>query len=246
MKYKIYPVYLGGVDVDISTIVYRHKIGEMIRMVLGAFVLEDENGEYILVDTGAPSAREIREKGYGLREMADSVEYIDEIKKLGVDPEKVKLIILTHLHWDHAWNLEYFPNAEVIVQKKELEFALNPTPNARKSYALTKQIGGPNWLKALLQLKVIDGDEEIREGLRVITTPGHTPGSMTAIVEGKETEYVLVNDLAMNMKNITMGLPTGSVNSVSDWYDSYNKVMKIGGTILPTHDPDVYNQKVYE
>ena len=100
----------------------------------------------MLIDTGAPSAREIRENGYGLREMADSVEYIDAVKAIGVDPEKVKTIILTHLQWDHAWNLQYFPNATVYVQEREVVFALNPTPNARKSYSLYKEIGGPNWL----------------------------------------------------------------------------------------------------
>ncbi len=245
MNYKIYPIYLGGVEVDISTIMYRHAIGEKIRMVLGAIVLEDENGEFILVDTGAPSAREIREKGYGLRQMADSVEYIDEIKKIGVDPEKVKLIILTHLHWDHAWNLEYFPNAEIYVQKKELETAVNPVPTSRKSYALTKQIGGPTWIKALLQFKVINGDKDIRPGLRVITTPGHTPGSMSVIVDTADGGYVLCNDLAMNMRNITAGVPTGSVVNINEWYESYEKVMELGLKILPTHDPDVYNQKVY-
>ena len=245
MNYKIYPVYLGGVDVDISTIIYRHAIGEKIKMVIGAFVLQDEDGEYILVDTGAPSAREIREKGYGLRQMADSVEYIDEIKKLGVDPEQIKLIILTHLHWDHAWNLEYFPTAQVLVQQKELEFDLNPTPNARKSYGLTKQIGGPNWLKAVLQLKVVKGDAEIRPGIRVILTPGHTPGSQTVAVDTKDGMYLLLNDLCMNMRNYTQGIPTGSVNSVSDWYDSYEKLKAMNGKIMPTHDPDVYERRVY-
>lgn len=245
MNYKIYPVYLGGVEVDISTIIYRHPIGERIKMVLGAFVLEDTNGEYVLVDTGAPSAREIREKGYGLRQMEDSVEYVDEIRKLGVKPEQVKRIILTHLHWDHAWNLEYFPNARIIVQKKELEFAVNPTPNARKSYGLTKQIGGPDWLKALLQIEAVDGDTAICPGIRVITTPGHTPGSQTVIVDTKDGGYLLVNDFAMNMRNFTQAIPTGSIHSVSDWYESYEKIKALQMKLLPTHDPDVYKEKVY-
>ncbi|MGN0838759.1 MAG: N-acyl homoserine lactonase family protein [Pyramidobacter sp.] len=244
MHYRIYPVYLGGRDVDISTIIFRHAPGEMMRMVIGAYVLQDENGEYIMIDTGAPSADEIRKKGYGLREMADSVEYIDAVRAIGVDPEKVKLIVLTHLHWDHAWNLQYFPNAEIVVQKRELAFALAPTPNARKSYALTKQIGGPNWVKALLQIRAIDGPAQLRDGLRVFPTPGHTPGSQTVVADTKDGLYAFPNDLYINMKNYSENIPTGSVNNVNEWYESHEKVRALGAKILLHHDPDSFKKKV--
>jgi glyoxylase-like metal-dependent hydrolase (beta-lactamase superfamily II) len=246
MNYQIYPIYLGGVDVDISTIIYRHPIGEQIKIVMGAFVLKDEKGEFILIDSGAPSAREIKEKGYGFRLMADSVEYIDEIKKLGVEPEKVGLIILTHLHWDHAWNVEYFPNAKFLVHRLELEHAVHPYKNSLKSYAMIKATGGPNWIKGLLQMEVIEEDSvEIRTGLRTILTPGHTPGSMTVLVDTKDGVYSLVSDFAMNMRNYTEGIPTGSIQSIADWYASYKKIAASKTILLPTHDPVTYDKKVY-
>ncbi len=44
------------------------------------------------------------------------------VAKLGISPEEVSDIILTHLHWDHADGLPLFPNAHVWVQKSELEY----------------------------------------------------------------------------------------------------------------------------
>lgn len=245
MNYKIYPIQLSGVNVDGSSILYRLPIGTQYRMVMGAFVLEDENGEFILVDTGLPSLRENEENNYGFRKMDESVEYIDELRKLGVDPEAVKLIILTHLHFDHSWNLQYFPNAQIIVQKRELHYAVDPMPNQRKSYALTKEAVGKSWLQAILQIKTVDGDVEIRPGLSVITTPGHTPGSQTVLVDTKDGMYALVNDIGMSFDNFTRAVPTASVHNQEEWYYSHAKVMKLNAKLLPTHEPSIYDTKVY-
>src|SRR4030042_1680351 len=43
-------------------------------------------------------------------------------------PEEIDIILLTHLHYDHAYHLERYPNAKIYVSKVELNFALNPLP----------------------------------------------------------------------------------------------------------------------
>lgn len=245
MNYKIYPVFLGSRELDISGILYRYPIGTKMEMYVGAFVLEDEKGEYILVDSGSPSIREIKENGYGFSQVRESIEYIDEIKKMGVEPEKVKTIILTHLHWDHAWNLAHFPNAELIVQKIEIEHAIHPFKNSLKSYGMLKPCMGHNWLGAALQMKVVEGDVEVRPGLKVLLTPGHTPGSQSVAADTKDGTYLMIGDFAMNMRNITEAIPVASHNSVSDWYASYEKIQATGYSLLPTHDPITYSRKVY-
>lgn len=247
MYYKIHPIYLGSKVFDMSTYLYRFPYGqEQAAMAMGAFVLEDENGEYILFDSGAPSINEIRRLDSPFAELADeSIEYIDEIKKIGVDPQKIKLIILSHLHWDHAWNLQYFPNAKIVVQDDELCCAINPHKSSIRSYGHVPQTDGPDFSRHVNQLYITHGDFEIRPGIQIIRTPGHTCGSISALVNTREGLYGLVADFAMLYRNFEEELPTGTVDSVIEWYKSLNKLRSTGAILLPTHEPKVYEKKIY-
>ena len=126
---KIYPFKLGGSIADQSLITYRNGMGSKTNMAFGCFYLEAD-GKKIMVDTG-PSAPEHAIKFH--KEVGPQIgpkeqSYIQLEKVTGVKPEEIDLILLTHLHWDHAYHLEKFPNAQIYVSKRELEFALNPLP----------------------------------------------------------------------------------------------------------------------
>ena len=249
MQYKIYPLQLSQRTIDGSGIILRYPHGkETYQLVIGAFVLKDAEGNCILFDSGPPSKAEILANGYGFNTPDDSVEYIDEIKKLGVVPEQVKTIVLSHLHWDHSWNLQHFPNAAIYIQEKEIEHAIHPLKNSLKSYGMLKPCMGHNWLIAAPQFITVRGEAEILPGLCLIPTPGHTPGSQSALVNTAEGQFLLCADFAFNGVNIQRELPVASINSVSDWYDSLARVKPLlaaGCILLPTHDEATYRKKVY-
>lgn len=249
MNYKIYPVRMSQRPIDGSGIILRFPYGkESYQLVIGAFVLENESGEYILFDSGSPSKNEIARCGYGFNPPQESVEYIDEVRKLGVAPEKVNTIVMSHLHWDHAWNLQHFPNAKIYVQRREIEHAIHPLKNSLKSYGMLTPCLGHNWLIAAPQFVTVEDCAEILPGLEVLLTPGHTPGSQSAVVNTAEGRFILCADFAFNMVNIQRELPVASINSVSDWYwglDRVKALMREGCTVLPTHDETTYARKVY-
>ncbi len=245
MFYKIYPIYLGYNDVESSNAFWRSKDPAAYRLTCGAFVLEDESGEYILVDSGIPTSKEVQEKGLPHRQMVDERYYMEEIQKLGVVPEKVKTILLTHLHWDHAWNLSNFPNASIYVQKREMAHAIAPLPHERGSYSLVPGNGGPDWLKAILQIVPLDGDVEFAPGIRLVTTPGHTPGSMSVLVDTKDGTYGIISDFIIHPRNFTECIPVGSINSHNDWYATHKKLQGYDFISLSVHDEKVYSRKVY-
>lgn len=246
MKYKIYPVNQGTRVMDIHDILYRQPVGTEVPFAYGVFLLKDENEKYIMVDSGAPSLAEIQEKGYPLRTPNESIVIADEIRKLGVDPEQIEMIIYTHLHWDHAWNVESFPNAVLIAQADEMAAAINPMKIARKSYGFMKESGGPNWLHAIMRFQAVKGDTEILPGIRVITTPGHTVGSQSVLVDTVEGTYMIAGDWVMNPMNLEMELPTGSTPDVAAWYASLDKVKKLNlKGILACHDPKTYTREYY-
>ena len=63
-----------------------------------------------------------------------------------------------HLHWDHSYNLEHFPNARILVQRKELHYAVAPQKHERRPYSMLPGTQGPHWWSGLLQMEAVDGD----------------------------------------------------------------------------------------
>jgi glyoxylase-like metal-dependent hydrolase (beta-lactamase superfamily II) len=104
------------------------------------------------------------------------------LEALGVAPEQVDLVVLTHLHFDHAGGLlrpdgtPRFPRARVVVQRAELEEAGSDCALCRASYVKD------DW--AALAPEAVDGDAALAPGLRVIRTGGHTRGHQAVVVEG--------------------------------------------------------------
>lgn len=84
------------------------------------FWLLRRGGETILIDSGfAP--------GVGKRRGRTPLHApVEALKRLGVEPETVSAVVVTHLHYDHTGNLAAFPGAELIVPGKELEFWTSP------------------------------------------------------------------------------------------------------------------------
>ena len=94
---------------------------------------------------------------------------------MGLRPQDIDIIILTHLHEDHIQLARRYPKARFIVQKSELEFARNPHPVQAFCY-LKDPFDDVNF-------QVIEGDKEIVDGVRVMLTPGHSAGAQSIVVE---------------------------------------------------------------
>jgi N-acyl homoserine lactone hydrolase len=145
------------------------------------------------------------------------------------------MVVLTHLHSDHARDVAKFRNATLIVQKSELEFAANPHPI---------QAG---WFVDLPQdrLQVVDGDQEILEGIRVVHTPGHTPGGQSILIETeggttglcglctiRDNLYPPEELRQMGVRAITPGIHTDAMQA----YDSLIKLQELSDQVIALHD----------
>jgi glyoxylase-like metal-dependent hydrolase (beta-lactamase superfamily II) len=95
----------------------------------------------------------------------------------GVRSEEIDAVILTHVHLDHVgWNAEgerpRFPNAEYVVQRDELEHVRGGATYERMIRPI-EEAG---------QLRAVDGDVGFK-GMRLMPTPGHTPGHQSVVTE---------------------------------------------------------------
>jgi glyoxylase-like metal-dependent hydrolase (beta-lactamase superfamily II) len=116
----------------------------------------------------------------------------DELAAAGIQASDIEAVVLTHLHTDHiGWAVPAdspFTNARVIVQRADAEaFA-----EARQEEALLKP------LREQGRLQVLDGDTPLSAGIRIIATPGHTPGHQSVLVESGDESLLVTGDLLVH------------------------------------------------
>jgi len=153
------------------------------------FVIKHPRAGAILVDTGVGWGDEdlIREWRVVNRHAADALAEHD------LSPADVKIVINSHLHFDHCGQNAVFKQAPFYVQRKELD-------RARKS---GEAIGWFDFAGARFEL--LDGDTEIADGVRVVATPGHTSGHQSVFVDTADGGAVMIGDAAYTADIYTQG-----------------------------------------
>jgi glyoxylase-like metal-dependent hydrolase (beta-lactamase superfamily II) len=96
----------------------------------------------------------------------------DHLSPLKIAPADVVLVINTHLHFDHCGDNRLFPGTPIVVQRAEYEAAQEP------AYTVPAWVDFPG-----ARFRLLDGEAEVLPGLRVVPTPGHTPGHQSIVLE---------------------------------------------------------------
>jgi glyoxylase-like metal-dependent hydrolase (beta-lactamase superfamily II) len=163
---RIVPMHLGNIVRDKSSFTCGRNQGVRIELPIIAWLIETGTTK-IIVDTGTNAPEHTAEHHKPLIRSKEQ-ELPFALRSLGVDPLGIKTVILTHLHWDHCYNTELFPNAKFIVQWEELRYAIAPLPLHEHAY-------DPEPIRCT-RYTVVNGDQQIANGVWVVCTPGHTPG----------------------------------------------------------------------
>ena len=132
------------------------------------------------------------------------------LKRLGIRPDEVDVVLSTHLHWDHAGGFTSrledgsyeitFRNAKHFVQADELDFALDPDPRSRAGYYL--EDFEPVEKAGLVER--VSGEAEILPGVILRQTGGHTPGHQYLIFRSGELSCVLTGDLLPTQAHLSL------------------------------------------
>lgn len=240
MSYSVQPICVGTINADKSTLTYMRGFGQRLDVPILIWVLRSASG-VVVVDTGAhPSA--FRPEDAARRRQSESQRLDPALAAAGIDPAEIRTVILTHLHYDHAGNCDRFPNADLIVQRRELEYAHDPLPAHRRVY------DSPALALPIDRWTVVDGDHEVASGVSVVLTPGHSPGLQAVVVETVSGRLVLACDtvpLAENWAGAPPDLvriPTGSFVDLRAVYGSLDRLAEIGARVVPGHDADVLRE----
>ena len=144
MNYTITPILLSRfTDMDKSTFVHLKDFGVKLESHLIVFLVRGD-GVTLLFDSGPVRPELAPSKTH--RPMKDHISLEEGLSSKGVSLEEITGVVLSHLHWDHCYNLELFSGVPIYVQGKEVEHAMNPLPCHFVSYNVHNGNGLPQWL----------------------------------------------------------------------------------------------------
>ncbi len=192
----------------------------------------------IVVDTGFNAERARQRKREFLRCPTDG------LRSLGIDAAEVDTVIVTHLHYDHAGNLDKFPQARFVLQDEEMRFATGRSMRF-------KPMRAPFELDDVLamvahnyagRVRFVSGSEEIAPGVHVHHVPGHTKGLQAVTVETSRGRVCLASDAAHFYGNIAHESPFPTIVDVAATLEGHERVLQLADSpehLVPGHDPAV-------
>jgi N-acyl homoserine lactone hydrolase len=208
----------------------------------------------ILVDTGE-TAR-VAQPGYSPRwhpyfRLA-VLEWVEEhqeagpaLRRLGYDPADVRWVLMTHLHTDHAGGLGHFPNSEIIVSRTEIEHA-SGTLGKLRGYLPHRW---PPWFRPRRIDIPADAFGPFSHSLalteagdvHLLSTPGHTPGHMSVVLEEDERLLFFAGDASYSEQLMLRGAIDGVSPDAATAADTLQRIARLASerptVYLPSHDP---------
>lgn len=120
-----------------------------------------------------------------------------KITALGIDPDHIDTVVLTHLHFDHVGGAVLadkptLPRAKFCVQRRNFTWAQAPAELDRASYQKVSFM--PLYDQGRLEL--LEGEIEILPGIRLLISEGHTVGQQLVLVHGASQSLLFIGDLA--------------------------------------------------
>lgn len=189
----------------------------------------------VLVDTGADA---LSAAAAGLQIEGDTQLLLDSgLRARDVSPADVSLIVHTHLHYDHVGNDFRFPNAEVVVQGAEIDWATGP--EAGPWYVHVADL-----LRSLDdRLRKVDGDVEVLPGLRAVWSGGHTPGHQSVVIASLPGDICICGDV------VPLHANTEVVGTSCPWNEQAEDFLmlarKSGWEMVPSHEPQLRAHSAY-
>ena len=242
--FEIYAVRFAHVPFAESSLIAGAAKGPQIDIAFTVWpIIDKASNRIIVVDAGF-----YRDKFISSWKPQDYVRPSDALKAaLGIDPDRVTDIIVTHSHWDHFDGADLFPNAVIWIQKAEVDYYLSDAGTVKNRGGLDAE-DAPMLakLKADGRLRLLDGDDQaVFQGIRVYTGGKHTFESQYVGVTTRDGVFIVASDNAYLYKNLEEHLAIAQTLDARSNLAAQTRMLELAGGIarvIPGHDPAVFTR----
>jgi N-acyl homoserine lactone hydrolase len=256
---KLYAFSSGALTIGKGVLQNGAPMTPEIKIPVGFFVVAHPKGN-VLFDTGN-NDKIITDPSYwgaafqALKPVNTPDVAIDtQLQKIGLNPDDIKFVVVSHLHLDHGGNVAKFPNSTVVVQKSEIRNAFWPEPGTGGPYMIgdVMPLRAPNNdMPNAVKMLQLEGDMDLfGDGTVVVKRwVAHTPGSQMMTVRLKNKGLtILTGDNVYFRENVDKNLPPSvalaysppGILSAYEWIR--REVATNGAEYFTAHDPDAFKE----
>ncbi|UNZ52976.1 MBL fold metallo-hydrolase [Agrobacterium tumefaciens] len=159
-----------------------------VRFLFNQYLVEDGERR-ILIDAGAAGS------------IGQTGQLPQALAALGLKPDKIDAVIVTHMHQDHMGGLvlggkNNYPGAELYIDRRDITHWTDPAKrNGAPDYLQTSFRMAEEVVRLYPRLQAIDGEREIMRGVSIVDLTGHTPGHIGVRVEDDGKSMIMVSDM---------------------------------------------------
>lgn len=243
-SYEVYAISYAVIpDFPVSSLVAGADRSRKIDIQMMVWLLKGSNGSNILVDTGF-----YRDKFFKQWKVRDFIKPSEAISKVGLKPEDITDVIVTHMHWDHADGLDLFPKARVWIQQDEYGYYTGAAwqPGGAHGGIDTDDVLALVKLNTEGRVRLVKGDDqEAIDGIRFYIGGRHTYASQYVSVNTKAGTVVIASDNLYLYENLDKHAPIAqTLDAVSNLkaQDRMKQLASSPRLIVPGHDPTVFER----
>jgi glyoxylase-like metal-dependent hydrolase (beta-lactamase superfamily II) len=179
------------------------NVGRSIAFSSTCWLIQRGN-EWLLWDTGVPQSTLNDPKGWStlpkliVYHLDKSI--TDQLAGIGLKPDDISYVAMSHTHGDHIGNVNLFPNSTILMQRAEYTWISSPdgpNNNVNQLKALARKLlGTPK------NLKLLEGDTDVfgDGSVTLVSTPGHTPGHQSLLVHLRNSGFIILSGDVVHLK----------------------------------------------
>jgi glyoxylase-like metal-dependent hydrolase (beta-lactamase superfamily II) len=242
--YEVYAISYGVIpDFPVSGLVAGADRSRKLDIQMMVWLLKGPNGANILVDSGF-----YRDKFFKQWKVKDFIKPSEALAKVGLKPEDITDLIITHMHWDHADGMDLFPKALVWLQQEEYSYYTSEAwqPNGNHGGVDQDDVMALVKLNTEGRVRLVKGDDqEVAGGIKVYTGGRHTYASQYVGVNTKGGTIVIASDNCYLYENLDKHAPVAQTWDAASNLKAQDRMKQLASNlrlIVPGHDPSVFTR----
>jgi glyoxylase-like metal-dependent hydrolase (beta-lactamase superfamily II) len=243
--YEVYAIrYATLVGYSVSQLVVGADASRKMDLAMIVWLVRG-NGRNILVDSGFYRDKFFHDDKFHL---TDFVKPSEALIRVGLKPEDVTDLIITHMHWDHADGIDLFPKARIWIQKEEYNYYTGEAWASKNTHIGIDEDDVLALVKLDLagRVSLVPGDnQEILPGVTCYTGGRHTYASQYVAVNTAKGVVVLASDNVYIEENLKKHAPIAATLDAESNLRAQDRMKQLASNsrfIITGHDPSVFTE----